>query len=71
MKLTRRAAARMLGVSAALAGRPIQAQAPAAAEAPNADALLTSARSLVQQNTRDLAAVKLPRAVEPATRFEA
>jgi hypothetical protein len=65
MKMTRRALAGLVAVPALLTEKaPAQAPATAAVE-PNA------ARADFQSAARQLAGVKLPRSIEPATRFEA
>jgi len=64
MKVTRRALARMVAGTAVLSGSAI-AQAP-----PASDAELNAARAGFRDAARELGAVKLPRATEPATRFE-
>jgi hypothetical protein len=63
-RLTRRSLAKYLAVPA-LIGAKVSAQAPAAVPAP------APPRSRFQDGSRELAAVKLPRNIEPATRFEA
>ena len=68
MKVTRRRLAHMLAVTAALPAG-VSAQAPASA--PPSDALTSAARDEFREAGRALSAVKLPRSVEPATRFEA
>jgi hypothetical protein len=68
MKVTRRRLARMLAVTAALPAG-VSAQAPS--NAPPSDALTNAARDEFREAGRVLAAVKIPRSVEPATRFEA
>jgi hypothetical protein len=74
MKLTRRRLARMLAISAALPAG-VSAQVPARGStsdaAPLADAEVSAARDEFREAARSLAAVKLPRSAEPATRFEA
>jgi hypothetical protein len=70
MKVTRRKLAGLLTISAALPGIA-RAQAPAANLAvrpgPSADA----ARVEFREAAHALGTVKLPRSIEPATRFEA
>ena len=64
----------MLTISAALPAG-VSAQAPARAAAPGAvagaDTEVSAARDEFREAARSLAAVKLPRSAEPATRFEA
>jgi len=60
--MTRRALAGCIAAPVLL-GAKANAQAPAAAPAP--------AQNRTQEASRALAAVKLPRSTEPATRFEA
>jgi hypothetical protein len=70
MKVTRRALARMVAGTAVLSGGAI-AQAPQAAPGgPAPDAEVNAARAGFRDAARELGAVKLPRAAEPATRFE-
>ncbi|HEV2198299.1 MAG TPA: hypothetical protein VGR73_00650 [Bryobacteraceae bacterium] len=68
MKVTRRSWAGILAVTAALPAG-ISAQVPSSA-APS-DAFTNAARDEFREAGRALSAVKLPRSVEPATRFEA
>ena len=74
MQLTRRRLARILTISAALPAG-VSAQAPASASAsdaaPKADGDLGASREEFRDAARAMANVKLPRFVEPATRFEA
>jgi hypothetical protein len=70
MNVTRRGLARMMAGTAVLSGGAI-AQAPQAAPgAPASDAEGNVARAGLREAGRELGAVKLPRAIEPATRFE-
>ena len=68
MKITRRRLARrsLAGLMAAPAAFPALAQAPAPG-----DAAKNAAQAEYHSAARELGAVKLPRAVEPASRFEA
>jgi hypothetical protein len=50
---------------------PILLSARASAQAPAAVPDTAPPRSRIQDASRELAAVKLPRSTEPATRFEA
>ena len=64
----------MLTISAALpAGVSAQTPAPGSVSdaAPKAAAEVSAARDEFREAARSLAAVKLPRSAEPATRFEA
>jgi hypothetical protein len=70
MKVTRRKLARILAVTAALPAE-VSAQSPPANGPTPSDALLGATRDEFREAGRALAAVKLPRSVEPATRFEA
>jgi hypothetical protein len=75
MKFTRRKLAHMLTVSAALP-MAVRAQQPAGGSAGSdtatkPDAAVSAAREEFRGAARALAAVKLARSVEPATRFEA
>jgi hypothetical protein len=73
MKLTRRRLARMLTISAAIPAA-VSAQSvrgSGSVAAPPSDAEAASARDEFREAARVLAAVKLPRSAEPATRFEA
>ena len=70
MKVTRRTLARMVAGTAVLSGDAI-AQAPPAAPGPDSDAEVNAARAGFRDAARELATVKLPRATEPASRFEA
>ena len=69
MRTTRRNVARLLGLTPLLvggaAGQSITPAAPATGDA------LATARAQVQQNATLLSAVKIPRSLEPASRFEA
>ena len=65
-RLTRRALAGCIAAPLLL-GAKADAQAPAPAPAPSS----APSRSRFQDGSRELAAVKLPRNIEPATRFEA
>jgi len=69
MKVTRRNLARIVAISAAVPAA-LAAQTPPRS-ASDSDALLNAARQEVRDAGRVLAAVKLPREVEPAARFEA
>jgi hypothetical protein len=69
MKVTRRALARVMAGTAVLSGGAI-AQAPPAAPPPASDAEGNAARAGFRDAARELATVKLPRATEPASRFE-
>jgi hypothetical protein len=76
MKVTRR---RLLGgleiglarVLVATAALPAGVSAQVPSSAPPSDALASAARDEFHEAGRALSAVKLPRFVEPATRFEA
>ena len=73
MQLTRRRLAHLLTISAALPVG-ISAQAPAhaaASDVSKVDGDLAASRDEFREAARSLAGVKLPRSVEPATRFEA
>jgi hypothetical protein len=70
MKVTRRKLAGLLTISAALPNM-IRAQAPAADPAVRTDTSANAARNEFREAARALDTVKLPRSVEPATRFEA
>jgi hypothetical protein len=66
MKLTRRALAKSIGAVALPGALATQAQAqPAAPEAEET----VSARTALRANLDQIAKVKIPREVEPATRF--
>ena len=67
MKLTRRALAKTMGAAAALP-LTLSAQAPAQPAAPETEETL-SARTTLRANLDQIAKVKVPREVEPATRF--
>lgn len=67
MKITRRALGKIAAVGS-IAARPAVAQGP---PAPDADAVLAAARGAYRASSQSMAAVKLPRSTEPATRFEA
>jgi len=70
MKVTRRALARMVAGTAVISGG-VMAQAPSAAPVgPASDAEVNTARAGLRDAARELGTVKLPRATEPATRFE-
>lgn len=72
MKLTRRRLARILTISAALpVGALPQVPARGSASDASADTEVSAARDEFREAARSLAAVKLPRSAEPATRFEA
>jgi hypothetical protein len=60
----------MVAGTAVLSGGAI-AQAPPAAPGPASDAEINDARAGFRDAARELGTVKLPRATEPATRFEA
>jgi hypothetical protein len=64
MKVTRRSLAGILAAPALMSKE-------AAAQAPAATPELNSAKTDFQSAARQIAEVKLPRSVEPATRFEA
>jgi len=68
MKLTRRSLAKFIAAGAAAAA-PAPAQAPAST--PEAEAIVAVARAGYRTASQTMAAVKLPRATEPATQFEA
>jgi hypothetical protein len=70
MKVTRRALARMVAGTAVLSGGAIAQAPPAAPGGPASDAEVNAARAGLRDAARELATVKLPRATEPATRFE-
>ena len=69
MKVTRRALARIVAGTAALSGGAM-AQAPPAAPGPASEAEVNGARAGFRDAARELGTVKLPRATEPASRFE-
>jgi hypothetical protein len=69
MKVTRRALARMVAGTAVLSGGAI-AQVPPTAPTSASDAEVNTARAGFRDAARELGAVKLPRAIEPASRFE-
>jgi hypothetical protein len=71
MKVTRRALARMVAGTAVLSGGAIAQAPPAAPGGPASDAEADAAHAVLRDAARELATVKLPRATEPATRFEA
>jgi hypothetical protein len=70
MKMTRRTLARV-AAGAAVLSRGAIAQAPPASPTSASDAEVNAARAGFRDAARELGAVKLPRATEPASRFEA
>jgi len=71
MKVTRRALARMVAGTAVLSGGAMAQAPPAAPGGQTSDAEVNTARAGLRDAARGLDSVKLPRATEPATRFEA
>jgi hypothetical protein len=71
MNVTRRALARMVAGTAVLSGGAIAQAPPAAPGGSASDAEVNGARAGFRDAARELATVKLARATEPATRFEA
>jgi hypothetical protein len=67
LRVTRRALARLLAAPLALSGSVLAQPPPVARDASGASA----GRGRFENAARQLAAVKLARDVEPATRFEA
>jgi hypothetical protein len=66
MKMTRRTLAGVIAAPAIFRGPIVKAQTPVTSGAER-----NGARAGFQDAARQLAAVKLPRSVEPASRFEA
>jgi hypothetical protein len=69
MKMTRRTLTRVVAGAAVLSSGAT-AQAPPAPPASASDAEVNAARAGFREAARELGTVKLPRATEPATRFE-
>lgn len=61
----------MVAGTAVLSGAAIAQAPPAATGGPASDAEVNAARAGFRDAARELAAVKLARGIEPATRFEA
>jgi F420-0:gamma-glutamyl ligase len=70
MKVTRRALAHMVAGTAVLSSGAIAQTPPAALGGQASDAEVNTARAGLRDAARELGAVKLSRATEPATRFE-
>jgi len=61
----------MVAGASVLSGDAIAQTPPAPPAGPVSDAEVNAGRAGLRDAARDLASVKLPRATEPATRFEA